>query len=477
MKIVVGSFQQESNTLTSRMSCYDDFVIHRGPEMLDHIAATELFVQAGCTILPTLYANALPGGPLLQADFFRLADELVGLIPSENIDGLWLHLHGAMEVEHIGSGELALLTMIRQQIGNDVPIVLALDFHANNEEQLMKLITCVVGYRTAPHRDIEETQRKAAQLLLRCITESLHPKIGMVRVPVVVPGDCVLTDEEPLRSIMEEALVFEHREGMLVCNVFNGQSWVDSPRMGPSIVCVHAWDEQAAEQVAVELAEKFFLSRHEFSFSVEACEPDEALERAYLEERHPVFVTDSGDNTTAGAAGDNAFLLERVLSHSMTNVLIGGLTDERAVLMCHRSGVGAHLTLTVGGAFEHTSQRCTIDASVIHVGDIEGWYGENAGPCAVVRTAGVDVILTARRCALVKPSIFSNLGLRVENYRFVVVKLGYLYPELATISERTILALTKGTSTERLQDMPMRRIRRPVFPLDDDFDPGFTAIV
>ncbi|NBK25284.1 MAG: microcystin LR degradation protein MlrC, partial [Spirochaetia bacterium] len=83
----------------------------------------------------------------------------------------------------------------------------------------------------------------------------------------------------------------------------------------------------------------------------------------------------------------------------------------------------------------------------------------------------VDVILTANRCALVRPRIFEKLGLDINSYRFVVVKLGYLYPELAEVSERTILALTKGTSTERLQDMDLKRITRPVFPLDTDFIP------
>ena len=86
---------------------------------------------------------------------------------------------------------------------------------------------------------------------------------------------------------------------------------------------------------------------------------------------------------------------------------------------------------------------------------------------------GIDAIVTARRCALTKPRIFEGLGLKLDDYRFVVVKLGYLYPELARIAKRTLLALTTGGSTERLQDMGMTRIRRPLFPLDDDFEPDF----
>ena len=57
----------------------------------------------------------------------------------------------------------------------------------------------------------------------------------------------------------------------------------------------------------------------------------------------------------------------------------------------------------------------------------------------------------------------------MSDYRFVVVKLGYLYPELERIAKRAILAFTPGSSPERLQDMDMKNIHRPMFPLDDHF--------
>ena len=91
------------------------------------------------------------------------------MIPPGGVDGIWLYLHGAMEVEDIGSGELALLRMIREKVGFNVPIALALDFHANNTQELMALVNVVVGYRTAPHRDMRETELRAARLLVHCI--------------------------------------------------------------------------------------------------------------------------------------------------------------------------------------------------------------------------------------------------------------------------------------------------------------------
>lgn len=472
MKIVVGSLQQESNTLTSRISHYNDFMIYRGSEMLSHIAVTSFFTERGATLLPTMYAQAVPGGPVDQEDFTRLADEFVSMIPREGFDGIWLYLHGALEVQGIGSGEQALLEMIRTKVGFLVPICIALDFHANNTREFLNLATCAVGYRTAPHRDMEETQLRAASVLLRCLREKMAPQLGYVRVPVVVPGDCVLTDEEPLASIMKKAQKLENSPGMVICNVFNGQPWVDAPNMGPSIVCYHEKDHAIAQQAALALAEQFFASRHDFVFSVENYEPDTALKLAYLPgSKRPVFVTDSGDNTTAGAAGDNAYLLSRILKLKLSNVLVGGLTDSKAVELCERAGVGSEVNLMVGGSIEPSSTSCSLEGKVLFISDIEGWYGENAGRCAVLQAQGVTVILTANRCALVRPKIFEKLGLDSNSYRFVVVKLGYLYPELAEVAGHAILALTKGTSTERLQDMNLQRITRPVYPLDDNFLP------
>jgi microcystin degradation protein MlrC len=473
MKIVVGSLQQESNTLTTRRSTREDFVLYRGTAMLPHIAVTDYLTSRGMELVPTLYANAVPGGPLGEVDFHSMADELVAMIPASGMDGIWLYLHGAMEVVNIGSGEVALLRMVREKIGFGVPIALALDFHANNSPELVRLANVIVGYRTAPHRDMLETELRAAELLMHCVEHQILPRPQMARVNVVVPGDCVLTDEQPLRGIMAAAAQIERQPGMLACNVFNGQPWVDAPNMGPSMICIHESDDAVAKAAAIQLAKRFFEARHEFKFTIDACEPAEALDRAVVESARPVFVTDSGDNTTAGSSGDNACLLRLLQEKGLKGVLLGGLTDEPAVLLCHAAKVGDRLTLDVGGTIEPGSVRTAIEGTLLYKGDIEGWYGENAGPCAVLRCAGIDVIITARRCAFTRPRIFERVGLCLDEYQIVVVKLGYLFPELVKVAKRTILALTTGGSTERLQDMGMKQIRRPMFPLDDNFEPSF----
>ena len=469
MKIVVGSIQQETNTLSPVKTEYGDFDATYGEDMLLHIHVNDVFQNAGAEIIPTLYANALPSGIVKGADYVRLCNEILQRIPDSPVDGIWLYLHGAMFVEGIGSGEEYLLNMIRRKVGYGIPIALALDFHANNTDALMELANIICGYRTAPHTDMAETEIRAARLLLTCIQKKILPRPQLSRCNVILPGDMVITANEPLKGIMAEAARLESEEGFLCANIFNGQPWVDTPYTGPSMVVIHESDTAAARNAAANLAKMFYDVRHEFKFLIEACEPHEAIKRALEAEEKPVFVTDSGDNTTAGAAGDNAYMLNLFLETGAEDVLFGGIMDKAAVDDCFTSQLGDMLTLTLGATLDRNSEKALFTGKLTFTGRIPGWYGEDAGRAAVLKGKGITVIVTERRTALIRPEIFMAVGVDIFDYKVVIVKLGYLYPDLAAVSKRAILALTPGGSTERLSDMGHRFIRRPMFPLDDNF--------
>ena len=470
MKIVIGSLQCEGNSLTPIHTKFEDFDYAVGEAMYEEIQVVDFFKENGCEIVPTIYAHALPGGAVVKEDFLRLANELVDAIPTEGIDGIWLYLHGAMYVEEIGSGDTYLLQMVRDKVGFDIPISVAMDFHADNTDEIVKLANCITGFRTAPHCDHKETQIRAAQMLLTCIERNILPQPQMTRANVVICGDAVQTSLEPLKSIMEMAEKFEREvPGMLSVQVFNGQPWIDEPYMGPSIVVTHATDVEVAKQYADILADKFYKVRHDFKFLIEAVEPQEAIKRAMEAEESQVFLSDSGDNTTAGAAGDNAYMIKRLQEAGATNVLIAGIADEVACDTCYQANIGDVLTLEVGGSLDENSETATITGKLIHRGDIISYTGGNAGPSATLDCGDMTVVVTKNRAAMCRPDIFESINLDYSPFKIVVVKLGYLFPELAAKAERAILAFTPGSSTERLEDMHMKNIRRPMFPVDDDF--------
>lgn len=312
MRIAIGSIQCEGNSLTPVRTKYEDFDYAKGEAMYEKIQVMDFFRQHNYEIVPTIYAHALPGGAVIKEDFLRLTEELVDGIPESGIDGVWLYLHGALYVEEIGSGDTYLLKKVREKVGDTIPISVAMDFHADNTDEIVTLANCITGFRTAPHTDHKDTQIRAAKNLLHCIRKNILPKPQIKRANVVICGDAVQTAQEPLKGLMEFAETFERTiPGMLSVQVFNGQPWIDEPYMGPNFVVTHESDTQKAKECAEILARKFYDIRHDFKFEVETAEPEDAIRMA-MQAEEQVFISDSGDNTTAGASGDNAYMLRRV---------------------------------------------------------------------------------------------------------------------------------------------------------------------
>ena len=470
MKIAVGAMLCEGNSLTPVYTRFEDFDYAEDEAMYEKIAVVDMLRQRDCRIVPTIYAHALPGGAVIREDFLRLVENLVSRLPAEGLDGIWLYLHGAMCVEGIGSAEEYLLRTIREKVGYTIPISVAMDFHADNSDEIPLLCNCITGYRTAPHCDREETQQRAMRLLFDCIDKQILPKPQLARANVVICGDAVQTSLEPLKGIMEMAEEMERTiPGMMSVQVFNGQPWIDEPYMGPNMIVTHESDTEVAAKCAEALARKFYEVRHDFKFLIEAVEPMEAIRRAMEAKERQVFLSDSGDNTTAGAAGDNAYMINRIREAGAGNVLIAGIADEAACDACYRAQIGDTLTLTVGGSLDPNSEKATITGRLIHRGDILSYTGGNAGPSATLECGDMTVVITKNRASLCRPEIFRSINLDYSTYKIVVVKLGYLFPELAAEAERAILAFTPGSSTERLEDMHLKNIRRPMFPLDDNF--------
>ena len=74
-----------------------------------------------------------------------------------------------MVTESFQDGEGELLRRIREVVGNELPIVISLDLHANITEQMVLLSSGICIYRTYPHIDMAETGGRAAILLKRLL--------------------------------------------------------------------------------------------------------------------------------------------------------------------------------------------------------------------------------------------------------------------------------------------------------------------
>ena len=462
MRIAVGGLLHETNTFSTLPTIYDDFRVVRGEAMIDRPFWRDL-AAAGCRFFPLFVAHATPSGRLTAACLNRLLNELLdGLRSCLPLDGILLKLHGAMDVRGIGDGETAILQAVRELVGPETLIAVTLDLHANLAPEVVVRSDLVTAYRTAPHRDVQQTEERGARLLIECLQDGIRPVTHMLKLPLLVAGEAAVTEEEPAQTLYARLPAIDRLPGVLVSSILIGCAWTDSPHTRVSIV-VSGREENAVRQAAMELAQEVWEARARFAIGVPTGSIDESIRMAYSLPERPIFVSDSGDNTTAGAAGDSPTFLQHLVSAGVTNALVAGITDPAAVEQCFAVGIGRAVDLSIGGKLDRTFARpYLVRAKVKHLASQTG----GIPPRAVVQIGQVEVVLQTERRPFTELNHFETLGIDIRQKKLIVVKLGYLCPELRDFSPRHIIALSPGFSDQRIDRLPYRRLERPIYPLD-----------
>lgn len=468
-KIVIASFQQESNSFTAIHSTRRDFSISMDGEMEERIAVADYFREQGFEVIPTLYASAVPGGSVVYESFCSILEDILARIPEEPVDGVWLFLHGAMDVEHVGSGDLAIVKAVRGKVGSGVPIALAFDLHADVDEQLADYANVITGFRTAPHTDIEWTQLHAAELLVRCIREHYLPVPIIIKVPIIAGGDSMTTDISPGKDIVERVWKLE-REGRSMClDVFLGNPWVDTSCAGGAVVAIPLEGrEKDAKEQAEELAELYWRSRGDFRFRARTADPEDGIAWALSCEKRPLFISDTGDNITGGGTGDSAELLGIFLEKHIEGAIFTGIVDGPLVEACRSLSPGDRLSCTLGGSLDPNSTKISVEAVYKRSGIILSWPAEEPVESVLISVDGTDVLVSAGRAPVIDLAAFQNFGIRAEDYRFVIVKLGYLWPALHDAAADSIMFFTSGSTCEVVERCNFKKIPRPMYPIDRD---------
>jgi microcystin degradation protein MlrC len=461
MRIAVGGIGHETNTFSTLTTGLDDFFVRRGEECVEG-KFWNRYRERGVAFAPTLTAGASPHGLVERDAYLQLKTELLERLQNAlPVDGVYLSLHGAMEVQAIGDGEGDLAAGIRVLVGPDIPIASSLDLHGNISPEFVQAANVLTALRTAPHRDGQETQERALSHLIRSVREGLRPVTAMVKVPLILPGEYAVTEMEPAHALYRMLPEIEKEPGVLDASLMIGCAWTDSPHTSVSALVVAEQDAGLAHAQAVRLAHAVWERRREFGPDVETASVDEAIARALAAPETPVFLSDSGDNVTAGGAGDSPLFLERLLAAPVSDAVVAGLTDVEAVARCAKAGVGAEAPLRLGGKLDQRNAKpLEVKGRVVHLDP------QDTPTLAVVQVEGVLVILTTQRWAFTSLSSFQRAHIDPLAHKIVVVKLGYLFPELRDNAPRAIMALSPGFTDLRLERLPYQRIRRPIYPLD-----------
>lgn len=457
-KIFATGISQESNSFNPLKTTKADFDIKRGKDFREMPGVAAL-LEAGCEVVESIFARAVPGGTLRQQDFLELADEM--LLPLEEdktgFDGVFLPMHGALDVEGIGSGEAFIAARVREIVGPNVPIAAPLDMHGNITYALAAACNIIYGFRTAPHIDVAQTHIRAALLLKRAIDEGVLPQTKIIRVPVKMPGENMMTASGPGREVIGRLPAIEGKTGVWCASYFVGMAWVDTYYNGGMVVISGVGNMGAGMAKGHELAKFIMDNRHDFKYQGLAAEVDEALEfvKKYRKDG-PVIVSDSADNVTAGAAGDNAFLLNRFYGAGIKKALFAAITDPAFVKKaCARNKVESEFShVSIGGCFDKKSEAASFQkAAVRKISSVDGLRS------CVLSYRGIDILVFEKRSPVFTEEVLAAHGLSLADYQILVVKQGYLSPELAAAAKHSVMALTPGNCDQRLERLEYKKSR------------------
>ena len=476
-RIAIAGLGIESSTFSPALSTEEAFHAKIG----DSVYSRYPFLQVDslqrqrAEWIPTLVGKSLPGGTVTREAYESLVTKsLIMLKENGPYDGLFFDIHGAMSVVGLDDPEGDLIARIRAVIGDDVLISTSMDLHGNVSERLAMhsdLITC---YRMAPHEDaIESKKRAVTNLLDRLENGKGKPTYkAWVPVPILLPGEKTSTRIEPGKSLYAKIPDITKQEGVIDAAIWIGYAWADEPR-NHAVVMVTGDDKEQVEKGAEKLAQSFWDVRKQFEFVAPTTTLDESLKLALASDKKPYMISDMGDNPTAGGAGDVTWTLKELLarpefkSDKGTSLIYASIPGPEFVEKALEIGVGGKIKAEAGAAVDNRfAGPLLLDGTItaIKEGDT------NAEIEVVVKVGSIHVIVTKKRKPYHHLSDFTNLGLNPKETNIVVVKIGYLVPELYDIRGDWTMALTPGGVDQDLNRLGYKRIKRPMFPLDSNME-------
>lgn len=479
MKVLVGQFVTESNANIPLRNEISNYVIAFGDDCIKKTHVGEIFAQNGIEVIPSIYADAGASG-VIKKDAFKYIESCFVSAVKEHlneIDGIYLMLHGASEVEEIGSGDHHILAAIREIVGPYMPIAVACDPHGNLCKEYAESTTLIRSYRESPHTDSKETMKKVAGMLCDILKDRQNIHSVYRKLPLILGGEQSVSTDEPVRSINEYMDEVEKDPRIRSVSWHVGYIRHDSPVAGCGIIVVpqKEADQEYANIIADQVAEYVWNKRHEFHYTGLTKTPDEALKMALEFEEKPVFITDSGDNTTSGATGWNTYILRQVLAVKglKKKFLFSNICDPKTNKQLEKLEIGEEAHISLGMNYDEMSKSVEFDVVVKAKGKLRGYmmhpHDADYGSSVTVSVKGlpIDISIASTRQTMCEEHQFVGIGLNWDNYDVIVVKQGYIFPELAAKGKLSIMSLTMGATPQDTKIIPFKRIMRPMYPIDN----------
>lgn len=489
MKVFAAHMTAECNEHISHVVDLDEFLLLYGEECIDAMHIRNVFEKKEVQIIPSIYASLHPNGMIKKEAYEFIADRILNDLKKnlKEIDGIYLQLHGASGVMGLDkiSAEHDLIFRIRNIVGKYMPIAVVMDPHGNLTNEFAEQVNIVRCYRESPHSDQVETEQLVAEKLIDLLKNRRSMKPIVLKLPIMVGGERSVSAKEPVCTINKMLNEAEKDERVFSCSYHVGYIRHDDDKLGAAVTVIPNTykDEAYCLQVADKIANYAWEHRHEFKFSGNFDEPDVAVQKAIefagrAIDGQTAVITDSGDNCGAGGYGQNTYLLKELLNHDLhqKRVLVAGINDRNAHAYLQDKKVGDEVIVDLGIGEDELSKAVHLECTLIAVGDaVFGLTHEHhVGNVYTLRIKdrSIDVMVLDHNVQYGTMSQFEKAGVHFHDYDIVVVKMGYLDTYLIPETAYHIMALSDGPTNQRSENIPFKKIARPMWPIDemDDFE-------
>jgi len=485
MRVFTASLATETNTFSpmpTSLASYESAGIYRPGQHPDHAtfftgplwAARQRARERGWTVIEGLCAWAQPAGPTTRTAYEQLRDELIaGLKKALPVDAVLLGLHGAMVADGYDDCEGDLMARIRAIAGKDVVIAATLDPHCHLTETMLTAADLIICFKEYPHTDFLDRAYELADLAEAKVKKKIKPASSTFDCRMI---SMYHTTREPMRGFVDKLRALEGKDGVLSISIAHGFPWGDVKDLGTRVLVIT--DNRPAEGAA--LAEK--LGRELYALRDNTYEPQlqlgDAIGKALEINGCPVVLADCADNPGGGAPGDSTYVLEALLARKGGPAALGPLYDPLSVAFCFDVGVGAKISLRIGGKTGPASGRpLDLDVVVRHLqrngSQSFGAARWTVGDVATVRTGApgseIDIVLTSVRNQGTGTDLFTAHGVSLDEKRLVVVKSSqHFYAAFAPVAKAVFYIAGPGAIALDIPALPYKKVQRPKWPLDKD---------
>jgi microcystin degradation protein MlrC len=480
-RILIADCKQEISSFNPLPSHYENFLIRHGDSLHDQRGknqelggALAVFeARPDIEIVPTICARSGSAGLLSAEGWKKLSEEILAAIFAklDRIDGIYVSLHGAMSADGELDPEGYLLEKLRQRAGPDMPIVISLDLHGILTDRMMRNVDGFAIYWTYPHVDFADTGRRAAELLLKLMAGGIKPIAARVVIPALVRGDELITKTGCYGELLAECRRLEEEGRALAAGIMIGNPFTDVPELCSQVLILTDGDRGTAEREAIRLAEEFWPLRFRMQGKLVP------LERAIAQARSidgPVIFTDAADATSSGASGDSNAILAALRAAGYGKRVLAQIVDAPAAAAAHKAGVGATITVTLGGSIDPARfPPMQVKAKVKLLSDGEAALETmkaplSAGPTAVLTWDNVTVVVMSRSVSLFDRAMYYANGIDPTDFDLIVVKSPHTeFHMFDQWCARNFNIDAPGATSANLKSLGHTICARPIYPLDE----------